>query len=292
MRAKKPLGFTLIELLVVIAVLAILAAILFPVFAKAREKARQTACLSNMRQLGLAVQQYMNDNDDHMPHPICTTPALVDWCAGWAGELFPYVRSTDIYKCPDDPMQSISSGATTLYPLSYGFNSSLLTYLFGIDGFAPAMTSPSKTVMLFEIGERPDGLFGSWANLTDTEETGGGSNYYSACGNGIDITTWTLGYTGRNGAAYATGILGARTTGSWFLFQKDARHTGGANYLLADGHAKWLNGSQVSSGMYFGPNNPNPAIISQSTDDQDFRSGASSAGTESTQPWAATFSPV
>ena len=66
-------GFTLIELLVVIAIIAILAAILFPVFARAREKARQTACLNNVKQLSLAVMQYTQDYDEILP--ACTTPA-------------------------------------------------------------------------------------------------------------------------------------------------------------------------------------------------------------------------
>src|ERR1700760_4371273 len=65
----RPLGFTLIELLVVIAIIAILAAILFPVFAKVREKARQTSCLSNEKQLGLAFQQYTQDYDEKYPDP-------------------------------------------------------------------------------------------------------------------------------------------------------------------------------------------------------------------------------
>ncbi len=89
-------GFTLIELLVVIAIIAILAAILFPVFAGAREKARQTACLSNERQLGLAARMYMTDNDDSLYHhhegwvlddgtQLDTLPATPDGCVGGGG---------------------------------------------------------------------------------------------------------------------------------------------------------------------------------------------------------------
>src|SRR6187549_594984 len=86
-------GFTLIELLVVIAIIAILAAILFPVFAQAREKARQTACLSNEKQLVLGVLQYVQDYDEVFPS---RSRDGINWIpAGWASITYPYVKSTD-----------------------------------------------------------------------------------------------------------------------------------------------------------------------------------------------------
>ncbi len=94
---SKRRGFTLIELLVVIAIIAILAAILFPVFARAREKARQTACLSNIKQLTLAGIMYASDWDGHMPHHYCPNPG------GYStvyGELITYVRNDDLFFCP------------------------------------------------------------------------------------------------------------------------------------------------------------------------------------------------
>jgi prepilin-type N-terminal cleavage/methylation domain-containing protein/prepilin-type processing-associated H-X9-DG protein len=87
-------GFTLIELLVVIAIIAILAAILFPVFAKAREKARQASCASNLKQIGLAIVQYTQDNDENMP----TARGNGE---NWADQIYTYVKSTGVFKCPD-----------------------------------------------------------------------------------------------------------------------------------------------------------------------------------------------
>ncbi len=95
-------GFTLIELLVVIAIIAILAAILFPVFARAREKARQTSCLSNLKQLGLATQMYTQDYDELLV--LRYYDVAPDWTLriNWYTALEPYIKNTNIYKCPSD----------------------------------------------------------------------------------------------------------------------------------------------------------------------------------------------
>src|ERR1022692_1536581 len=96
MKTAKTNAFTLIELLVVIAIIAILAAILFPVFAKAREKARQTSCASNEKQLSLAMLQYVEDYDELFT-------GLNNWGhdGDWATPLMPYVKSTGVFQCPD-----------------------------------------------------------------------------------------------------------------------------------------------------------------------------------------------
>ncbi|MHB1001700.1 MAG: type II secretion system protein [Armatimonadota bacterium] len=123
---KKNKGFTLIELLVVIAIIAILAAILFPVFAKAREAARQTSCLSNMKQLGTSLLMYVNENDDIWPcnatepsaaagaedqygevyngHGAPSNQAYLDFVRNYSikAQLSPYVKSDNLWKCPSD----------------------------------------------------------------------------------------------------------------------------------------------------------------------------------------------
>jgi len=120
---KRDCAFTLIELLVVIAIIAILAAILFPVFAKARDKARQTSCLSNMKQLGLGVMQYVQDYDQSYPYVRqLSAPVSV-----WGADIYPYVKSMQVFVCPSnttDDGLSMGSGlnGTLRIPASYAMN--------------------------------------------------------------------------------------------------------------------------------------------------------------------------
>jgi len=117
-------GFTLIELLVVIAIIAILAAILFPVFARAREKARQSSCLNNVKQLMLAHAQYMQDYDGYT----CASD-LVYAPAGarrWFEVMQPYVKNEGIFICPSDPAEG--GGGIHLNNIGYGWNYSWLSY--------------------------------------------------------------------------------------------------------------------------------------------------------------------
>ena len=123
-------AFTLIELLVVIAIIAILAAILFPVFSQVREKARATACLSNEKQLGLAITQYVNDNDeklfyysdaaaaDSRSNVVRPTPS---YTAKWWNQIMPYVKSNAVFTCPSDggPTMSQDINGNSVIPRSY-----------------------------------------------------------------------------------------------------------------------------------------------------------------------------
>jgi prepilin-type N-terminal cleavage/methylation domain-containing protein/prepilin-type processing-associated H-X9-DG protein len=117
-------GFTLIELLVVIAIIAILAAILFPVFARARENARKSTCQSNLKQMATAAMQYAQDYDETLMrtniHPTTDT-----WY-GWVWQLQPYVKNSEIFTCPSKPSVKWNGAGTTYSGFGYGF--------FGIDG--------------------------------------------------------------------------------------------------------------------------------------------------------------
>lgn len=117
-------GFTLIELLVVIAIIAILAAILFPVFARARENARRSSCLSNQKQIGLGLMQYVQDYDEGYPSAYIETTQVspMNWYSGlwfWQEIIYPYTKSAQIYYCPSSP-GSKDTGAA--FRFHYGAN--------------------------------------------------------------------------------------------------------------------------------------------------------------------------
>jgi len=248
---KTRIGFTLIELLVVIAIIAILAAILFPVFAKVREKARQTSCESNMKQLGIAFMQYTEDNDENMPPTLSVyftgygyTPTL--GFVGWAGKIYPYVKSAGVFSCPDDATGPMVGGVTNVQKISYAFNGSLYdndeidAYYAGTQtyGNLSEYNSPSNTVELFEVANVQSGT--DWnTDLDDSSPSGMGAP-----------SKWCGGDVLSNSCAgqYATGAIAGYTGLNNIPPGTAGRHTGGANYLAIDGHVKWLMPNSVSGG--------------------------------------------
>ncbi len=262
---SKRSGFTLIELLVVIAIIAILAAILFPVFAKAREKARQTSCLSQTKQLGLAFIQYYQDYDEKLPAGTQNTPggAFLDKPGvGWAGQIYSQVKSANIYKCPDDSTATIAATGTVpaQVPVSYGFNSNAAGQTQATYG------NVAKSVLAFETVNNEADVT---AAASQTATTPGDSNSAAGDGQGGNTGgTATASTTGllngqNNGATptqYATGILtgsagvqGTTTTGQFAT--TTGRHSDGSNFLMADGHSKWFRNSAVSAGLNNSTNN-------------------------------------
>lgn len=278
-------AFTLIELLVVMGIISIIAAILFPVFASARERARQTSCVNNLRQLGGAFLQYAQDNDDRMP----TGPGGVLSSRGemWAGAIFPYVKERRIYQCPDDQASSrtvvVNGISYLLSPVTYAYNSNLMSPIWpaGIGGALSQMNMPTRTVMLCETsamnfaGQNNQPV----VDLSTPNEIGGRltANISPGASQG--------GMVASTGTRFplATGYMGHRT--SAVFVTDEGRHSKGSNFLLGDGHVKWLLGDHISTG--FLPYGDNAQHVCQ-----DHFFSPQAAGTECPDNWTATFSPI
>ena len=144
---NKKQGFTLIELLVVIAIIAILAAILFPAFAKAREAARRASCSSNLKQIGLAIMQYTQEYDEKLPNYDATP---------WQRAVYPYIKSADVFRCPSNPkgtdVNYPAAGNVPDLPVSYAANVHLMSPSWA-SGYVnqSVIQAPAQKIMLAEV---------------------------------------------------------------------------------------------------------------------------------------------
>jgi prepilin-type N-terminal cleavage/methylation domain-containing protein/prepilin-type processing-associated H-X9-DG protein len=217
-------AFTLIELLVVIAIIAILAAILFPVFARARENARRTSCMSNLKQINLGILQYTQDNDEHYPVYIPSNGVSGARPYGWVDALEPYLKSTQIFRYPSDSLGPVTSPQSTGYT-DYAYNLWIGGYL--------TTSSPSRQAGLsLSLFTQPtlSVVLSDFTPGTAITYVTGGNPGYADCG--------------RFYAPVDTGL--AKIPGG-------VRHLDGANLAFVDGHAKWYKGNpdtDIMSNVY------------------------------------------
>lgn len=213
-------GFTLIELLVVIAVIAIIAAILFPVFAKVREKARQTTCASNLKQLGLAVAQYAQDYDD-------TYPLAAYGGVTWRGLTFPYTKSAALYSCPSNPYgmgATNSAGDDGQFQVSYGANETVMA----------TPSSPHRSVSLAAV-DSPAQLF----LIGESDSAAWELHYLPQLGLPA-LPQWVNDPISDPMCSQCHLPAAATTHAELFV-----GHSGFGNWLFADGHVKALKPTQT-----------------------------------------------
>lgn len=229
-------GFTLIELLVVIAIIAILAAILFPVFAQAREKARTAQSGSNVRQLGLAVKMYVQDYDERYPFGGWWDHGMDSATNDWQNSTAPYIKNRGLYRCPS----SSDSDENPANPTDWNWDRNPVSYLYNNQ---------------FGVNRQPISDAGAVAPADTWLITDGHSDWgcqqvhNNACG-GVDWmgrpkTVWNYEDTfWGNRASLLTGWL-AWQGFTWGL----PRHTGGMNVVFADGHVKYVKVNPTGGNM-------------------------------------------
>jgi prepilin-type N-terminal cleavage/methylation domain-containing protein/prepilin-type processing-associated H-X9-DG protein len=234
-------GFTLIELLVVIAIIALLAAILFPVFARARENARRISCLSNQKQIGLAFMQYSQDYDERLP-PYTGNDQVSrsDYAGlaqyGWAVLLDPYAKSVQVFQCPSDKVKPGIGTSGNYSDYVYNYNIGVTPGVITVGG---VQIQPSKSVKLAEF-----------SHVSNTIMTWDATTIYSPYGTSF----WYMDeYTFKT---YAVDAPGGHPVYDGHA-DSVRRHLEGANYVFADGHAKWIKPSQLASSYNATPNGSN-----------------------------------
>lgn len=203
-------GFTLIELLVVIAIIAILAAILFPVFARARENARKASCQSNLKQLSSAFLMYVQDNDEMWYSWACGCNYVPGNPHCWYPPLQAYIKSTDVTICPSIGKvgRSVPCGAEVT-TLTYG-----ISYLLRQNTSIAQWQRPASCVLFADSGNIENGLLSE-------------SGYVSNCGPA-------------NGQPLGDASENWPSTCQWrILWRARDRHNGGLNVSYMDGHVKW-----------------------------------------------------
>ncbi len=210
---NKPQGFTLIELLVVIAIIAILAAILFPVFGRARENARRSSCQSNLKQIGLGMMQYTQDYDERFPfaREFDGGPSF-----NWGQAIHPYIKSTQVFACPSNTSNTELMGNQDFSPT------------------APGPRIPNSYAMNFQIGERSWNRSRGMLQATIEESA-----------RKILVAERNDGNTnspdgGEPGLMWSDWEFPGHQNGDTWINNGFAGHLGTANYLYADGHVKSL----------------------------------------------------